>query len=334
MDTITVARYETDQAEHWDHFVMEHSANGTFLQTRRFLNYHPKARFDDASRMIYRNQELVAVCPGVTAELEGKRAFRSHPGSTFGGLVVSPSQLRAPKLIELLAALDDALMEEGYETAELKPTSDLFSRVPDEAMQYAFFHEGYGEELEISCWLPLAHCYDELRAAFSYNKRYDLKRAEKQGLKAAPLHTNAEIREFHALLCLNLQKFDAAPVHTAEELLDFHNARLPGEVCFLGVRDAEGALVAGACLFYFAQVNVLHTQYLATDTHITAYAPSSFLYDAVLRMALERGCAGLSMGTCTHEHGHVLNMGLILNKEGYGTRHSLNRIYTKRWEQL
>ncbi|MDD3411852.1 MAG: GNAT family N-acetyltransferase [Eubacteriales bacterium] len=334
MDTITVARYQDDQAERWDHFVMELSANGTFLQTRRFLSYHPQGRFADDSRMIYRNQELVAVCPGASGEVDGLRAFRSHPGSTFGGLVVAPTQLRAPKLVELVGALDERLALDGYRAAELKPTPDLFSRVPDEAMQYALFHAGYREEMEIACWLPLDRPYEALRAEFSYNKRYDLKRAEKQGLRAATLDTNDQIREFHALLCLNLQKFDATPVHTAEELLDFHNARLPGEVCFLGVRDAAGALVAGACLFYFAQVNVLHTQYLATDTRITAYAPSSFLYDAVLRAALERGCAGLSMGTCTHEHGRVLNQGLILNKEGYGARHSLNRIYTRRYEAL
>ncbi|MDD3335183.1 MAG: GNAT family N-acetyltransferase [Eubacteriales bacterium] len=329
MDTITVKPYGEDQQERWDSFVMEHAANGTFLQTRRFLNYHPKERFKDDSRMIYRNQELVAVCPGADCYVDGKRMFRSHPGSTFGGLVVSDTQLRAPKLVELLSAFDDQLTADGYEAAELKPTPDFFCRMPDEAMQYALFHEGYGEEMEIACVLPLTKPYDELRSSFSYNKRYDLKRAEKQSLTAAPLHTEAEIREFHALLCLNLQKFNATPVHTAEELLDLWQNRIQNEISFLGVRDTTGALVAAACLFYFQQVNVLHTQYLATDTGVTAYAPSSFLYDAVLREALRRGCAALSLGTCTHDHGHELNLGLILNKEGYGTLHSLNRIFTK-----
>ena len=34
-------RYNEQDEEIWDDFVMEKSVNGTFLQTRRFLNYHP-----------------------------------------------------------------------------------------------------------------------------------------------------------------------------------------------------------------------------------------------------------------------------------------------------
>ena len=228
------------------------------------------------------------------------------------------------------AALTERLAADGYKTVELRPTSALFCREPDDALEYALFQQGYRQELEIACALPLQKPYKALRADFSYNKRYDLKRAEKQGLIAAPLQTDDEIRAFHSLLCLNLQKFDATPVHTIEELLDLYRVRIPDEMSFLGVHDPSGELVAAACLFYFAQTNTLHTQYLATDTRITAYAPSSFLYDAVLREALRRGCAALSLGTCTHERGAVLNTGLILNKEGYGAGHSLNRIFTRK----
>lgn len=35
-------RYNEQDEEIWDDFVMEKSVNGTFLQTRRFLNYHSK----------------------------------------------------------------------------------------------------------------------------------------------------------------------------------------------------------------------------------------------------------------------------------------------------
>lgn len=334
MDTITVQPYEPEQARRWDDFVMERAANGTFLQTRRFLGYHPEGRFRDASKMLYRNQELVAVCPAADCQVESARVFRSHPGSTFGGLVVAPTQLRAPKLVELIQALDGSLRAEGYQAAELRPTPDLFCREPDAAMEYALFHEGFNQEMEIACTLPLNQDYEALRKAYSYNKRYDLKKAEKRALAVAPLQTEEEVRAFHALLCLNLRKFDTVPVHTAEELLELWRNRLREELSFLGVRDESGALVAGACLFYFKQTNVLHTQYLATDTGITAYVPSTILYDAVIREGLARGCAALSLGTCTHDHGHVLNTGLILNKEGYGAGRSLNRIFTKKYEQI
>ena len=37
----TVQPYTADQEAAWDRFVMQESGNGTFLQTRNFLNYHP-----------------------------------------------------------------------------------------------------------------------------------------------------------------------------------------------------------------------------------------------------------------------------------------------------
>lgn len=71
MSAFSVLPYTEEQQERWDRFVMEQSANGTFLQTRRFLNYHPTGRFRDDSRMIFHKQELVAVCPAADGLIDG-----------------------------------------------------------------------------------------------------------------------------------------------------------------------------------------------------------------------------------------------------------------------
>lgn len=326
----TIQPYSEQQAEKWDAFVMTHAMNGTFLQTRRFLSYHPQGRFQDASLMVYNGQELCAVIPAAVQTVEGKRMLRSHPGSTFGGLIVGPEMLRAPKLVELVSQLDSYLQEQGFEACELKLTSDLFSTLPTDALQYVLYHAGYTDETEIAAYLPVMGCtHEKLVADYSFNKRYDLKKCEKAGLKMRRIHTKEELSAFYDLLCVNLQKFDAKPVHTLEELLDFHDARLKDEIVFLGVYEPEGRMVAGACLFYFAQSNVLHTQYLATAPDVKKYVPSTYLYDSVIRAAIEMGAKSVSFGTSTHDRGRVLNTGLIQNKEGYGALHSLNRIYTK-----
>jgi len=78
---------------------------------------------------------------------------------------------------------------------------------------------------------------------------------------------------------------------------------------------------------------VLHTQYLATAPDVKKYVPSAYLYDSVIRTALEMGAGSVSFGTSTHDRGRVLNTGLIQNKEGYGALHSLNRIYTKVYQE-
>ena len=322
--------YDASRAEKWDAFVMSHAMNGTFLHTRRFLNYHPEGRFEDASLMVYNNQELCAVIPAAAQTVDGKRMLRSHPGSTFGGVIAGPEMLRAPKMVELLADVDAYAREQGFEACEMKLTSDLFASMPTDCLQYALYHAGYTDEIEIAAYLPVeGKTHEQLVAEYSFNKRYDLKKCEKAGLAMRRLHTHEELQAFYELLCWNLQKFDAKPVHTLEELVEFHEERLKNEIVFIGVFEPEGRMVAGACLFYFAQANVLHTQYLATAPDVKKYVPSTCLYDSVIRTGLEMGVKTISFGTSTHDRGRVLNTGLIQNKEGYGALHSLNRIYTK-----
>ncbi|MCI5847531.1 MAG: GNAT family N-acetyltransferase [Clostridiales bacterium] len=330
MSKLTVVPYTPDHAARWDDFVLNHSANGTFLQSRRFLSYHPQGRFTDASVMVLEGQELVAAVPAAEQMIDGQLWLRSHPGSTFGGPVIAPALLRAPKLVEMIEALDDCWVRR-YAAAELKITSDLFASLPTDALQYALYHAGYTDELEIAAYLPLCKPYDQLRADYSFNKRYDLKKCEKAGYHDAPIPDEAGLSAFYDLLCLNLQKFDAKPVHTLSELRDFVFDRLAAECAVLGVYNDQNELCAGAFLFFFAQTNVLHTQYLAT--HPAARGVSTCLYDSVIRAALSRGCAKVSFGTSTHDRGRVLNTGLIQNKEGYGALHSLNRIYTRRYKK-
>lgn len=330
----TVHPYDPSQESRWDAFVLSRAMNGTFLHTRRFLSYHPPGRFRDASVMVYNGQELCAVVPAADQTLEdGRRMLRSHPGSTFGGPVIGPELLRAPKLVELVAALDAYYQAEGFDGAEMKLTSDLFSILPTDALQYALYHAGYTDELEIAAYLPTeGRTHGELVAAYSFNKRYDLKRCVRAGLYDRPLQTAEELSAFYDLLCLNLRKFDAKPVHTLAELTDLTQTRLRGESFLLGVYSPQ-RMVAGACLFWFRQTNVLHTQYLATAQDVSECAPSVFLYDSVIRLGLSLGVKAVSFGTSTHERGRVLNTGLIQNKEGYGCLHALNRIYTKAYRE-
>lgn len=62
-----VEKYTDEREMEWDDFVLNKACNGTFLQTRRFINYHPVGKFEDASCMIYDSKNrLVAVyfCAG------------------------------------------------------------------------------------------------------------------------------------------------------------------------------------------------------------------------------------------------------------------------------
>ena len=83
-----IVKYESTYEDIWDSFITEKSCNGTFLQSRRFLNYHPEGRFADTSYLVFNDkQHLVAVCPACEIIEDGKKIFYSHSGSTYGGIV-------------------------------------------------------------------------------------------------------------------------------------------------------------------------------------------------------------------------------------------------------
>ena len=53
-------KYEDSLEEQWDKFITEKSINGTFLQSRRFFNYHPAGRFKDVSLVVYNEKNNIA----------------------------------------------------------------------------------------------------------------------------------------------------------------------------------------------------------------------------------------------------------------------------------
>lgn len=52
-------KYEDSLEEQWDKFITEKSINGTFLQSRRFFNYHPAGRFKDVSLVVYNEKNNI-----------------------------------------------------------------------------------------------------------------------------------------------------------------------------------------------------------------------------------------------------------------------------------
>lgn len=50
---IRIEKYRAEYEKQWDQFIQEKSVNGTFLQERRFLNYHREGRFKDCSILFF-----------------------------------------------------------------------------------------------------------------------------------------------------------------------------------------------------------------------------------------------------------------------------------------
>src|SRR6056300_617161 len=132
MSTIRVEQFDESFSEIWDNFVSK-SKNGTFMLTRKFINYHGD-KFEDASLLIFKNDKLLAVFPANKTQ----EKIYSHQGLSYGGLVFKPYV----KLHDALAVFHAVLVhyhEKGAQELFTKQIPSLHHKTPSEEMLYAFF---------------------------------------------------------------------------------------------------------------------------------------------------------------------------------------------------
>ncbi|WP_165046298.1 GNAT family N-acetyltransferase [Adlercreutzia sp. ZJ138] len=326
---LIVSPFESSLSEKWDDFVMRKSMNGTFLQTRKFLNYHPEERFDDVSLVIWKGtSDILAVVPAVS--VDSGNTFSSHPGSTFGGLVFSEQFYDIEHVDAALTALEDYLLESSYTCAVVKQSSQVFSSRRCDLLDYLLFQHGWDESDEISFVIDLDDYAEDISSNFTGSRRRGYRYGIKAGLEFREITSDEGIAEFYALLSSNLEKFGASPVHTLNELLEFKNERLRDEVCFYGSFH-EGRMVSGSMVFMFNNRSVFHTQYLCAsqDRFDQRLYPSNHMDANLIMEARRLGLRWFSFGISTEDHGRVLNRSLAEFKEGFGTTYCNNRTFCK-----
>jgi len=325
-----IVKYTDEYENIWDEFVMKNSVNGTFLQSRKFYNYHPKGRFQDCSCLIFNKKDkIAAVCPACEV-FEEEKVFVSHRGSTFGGLILAQKEYSTEKVLDMIDEFEAHLKEEGFSKVVLKQTSDIFSSQTSELLQYCFYYKNYSVKNELSCYIDLCKIDNDILKNFSHGKRYSIKKCEKNHLSFRQLTTREDAEAFHQVLCDNLKKYDAKPVHTLDEIWEFMTVRFKGGCELYGVYSEDGKLISGAMTFLFEQTQTVHTQYLCALEEYNHLSPMAYLCYKVLEEIKNRGFKKLSWGKSTEDEGRYINIGLIRQKESFGSLYSLNQIFEKK----
>lgn len=325
-----IKRFSIEMQQKWDEFVLSQSVNGNFLQTRRFLSYHPEDRFVDAS-LVYCDPKgnLRAAIPAAALSTSQGKEFISHPGSTYGGLVLDEKSCSAKRLQGIIDDLLEYLQAEGYRKLLLKMPPDFMWRKKEAPLvEYMFLHNGFSEYTELTTYIDFAGYKEKTLANFSQGKRTNVNNGIKKGLVFRPFDSKEEIECFYGLLCDNLKKYDASPVHSLEELQRLHVAVLDGENEFIGVFDGDDMIAAG-WLFLFKNCNVAHTQYLCADAKFAKLSPMTFLYYSVIEYCRDKDYQYLSWGISTEDSGKILNWGLTESKEHFGSLHGEHRAFSK-----
>lgn len=323
-----IVAFQKEYEEVWDQFVLKESCNGCFLQTRNFFNYHPEGKYRDCSLLFYRKEQLVAVCPGCEIRDDGGKVFSSHSGSTYGGIILLPSMLRAEKILTLLNEFEAYLVEMGFSKCILKQTNPLLSQISTELLEYCLYYKKYKEYKELNLYIDFDH-YDkgDILKNFSKLKKRLAKKCISADMRVRELTGEDDIGRFHEVLSDNLQKYHLKPYHTVEDLLDLKK-RFPDNIEFWGcVYDDK--IVAVSMVFLFEGGRCAHTQYLAADSEYGKLSPMTYIYYKMIDIYKDRDIRYLSWGITTEHLGLEINENLTNTKEEYGSLHNITRIYEK-----
>lgn len=324
---LRIKKYSCELEKYWDAFVLENSINGTFLQTRNFLLYHPLESFEDHSLVVYKGTAIIAVIPACEIMKDDKKIFFSHKGSTYGGIVISSFFYDIDHVGSIIETLLEYLSFHGFNHVVLKNTPDIFCKKSMELLTYFLYMYGFDHYCELSSYINLETCPIDIISSFSSSKRRDYKYSEKNYLLLKKLQSKNEIRVFYNVLQNNLKKYNSEPVHSLQELIDFKECRLKDIVDFYAIFFEEN-IVAESMVFKFEKI-VFHTQYLASDQAFLKLYPMNFLITQMIWVAKIEGFKYFSFGISTENHGSILNYGLARFKEGYGADFSINKTFYK-----
>lgn len=319
--------YTCEEEKEWDNFVENRSLNGTFLQTRKFINYHPEGRFRDCSVCVRKGSELVAVMLACEIENDGKRIFFGHKGSTFGGITVAKNIYTASLISELVEGLLKFLSENRFEKIYLKMVSSIYQKENTELLDYFLYKNGFKCYDELNYYMVMERYREDVTAPFTSSKRRDYRYSLKNGLFFRKLDTKEEIAAYYQVLLMNLKKLELPVVHSLDDLFDLKFNRFDERIEFYGV-FTDDELIAGSMLFYFGD-DIVHTQYLSSNENYLKLFPMDFLICNLIRTAVEKNMRIFTFGICTEDQGRYLNLGLSRFKEGFGTEFCINRSYEK-----
>lgn len=301
----TIFAFDESETAGWDD-LLARSGSNLFLHSRRFLTYH-RGRFKDVSLLVRSEGELIGVFPAAVEE-DAANVVVSHPGATYGGLVVSP-EVNAPGYLEALSSICGRYASEGFARLRYKVVPFFYWSSPCSMDSYALFR--LGAQLvrrDLSATIDLLN-----RGPVRERRQRDIRARMRQGLEIKK--GNHFLPEVWSIVVENrMQRFGVVPTHDANEIARVAEL-FPQQVeTMAAVWDGE----AVACTVVFRSTTTDHLQYMAnSDKGRESHALDALIEQAV-QNALVRGARYFDFGISTEANGTVLNAGLHSYKTSFG----------------
>jgi hypothetical protein len=313
---ISVRYYLENDEYNWDKFVAQ-SYQGTFLHTRKYLNYHGN-KFTDQSLMLEVNGELVGVFPAAENPTQEKNII-SHPGITYGGILTS-RVLTGSNLLEAFKCIINFYCLQNYAKILFKLTPSFYRKVPSQDDSYCLFRLGaLRQRCDLSSTIDLTS-----RLQIGSRRKRNQKKAIKNEISVDAIFDFDNLLKFWSILENNLRsKYNTEPVHSIEEIkllikLFPNNIKL--------VVGKKNSKILGGTILYITDTTY-HTQYIAaSDNGVAACVLDVVLEECISLASLERK-RWFDFGISNEEQGSVLNDGLYKFKSEFGGSGAIHEFY-------
>lgn len=299
---ISIVRYNCDKCIEWDSFIKE-SKNGTFMLSRRYVEYHSD-RFTDYSLMIYNDNSLIAVVP---ASKHGNE-IRSHGGLTYGGIITN-KKMTAQKMLEVFDAILTYLRGDSIRSFIYKRVPAIYHKYPSDEDVYALFRnnaELYRRDISTTIFLQ-----DAIR--FNERRRRNVKKAIKEDLSFQ--ESNDYCGYMNMLTEVLETQHGVKPVHTSDEIQKLANLFPENIKLYVALKDNK--IVAGTVLYI--NESVVHAQYIANSQEGKQCGALDFVFDNLITVVYKDKLY-FDFGISTEDSGRYLNEGLIEQKQEFGGR--------------
>jgi hypothetical protein len=319
---LVVKRYSKELENEWEGFVRS-SVNGTFMQERKFLGYHPSDRFSDHSLIFMEDKRIIAVLSAAVVQQEDKRILYSHPGASHGGLIIEPS-LSTNKCLELVSALVEYCTKAGFDYIRLKPVPRIYHSGLSDQLDFALRYSGFEiEYTELATALELKKEGEPfLKQAMSSAAFRNYQRALKSGLSVIE---DADINDYWTVLENKLENsHNAKPTHTLEEIKRL-KALYPDRIKLFAAY--KGAILTAGVLVFLLNERVINCFYIAHDDQYQQMRPLNLVFGYLMEWGGQNSFLYLDWGISTEGKGSSVNTSLFRFKESYGGHGVLRECY-------
>lgn len=280
---IEIIRYSETYKEAWDRFVLS-SNNGTIFHLQRFLDYHPKTRFNWHHLLFMEKNNIVAVLPGAAMGT----TFESPIGASYGSIVTKAIDFGTS--LDLVDVFSEYCRHNGFERALLTPPPFIYQNVTSQNLEYAFAYRGFAYDKHYISHSIRLDSPDFVSSFQSTARRYIHKYLREKTLRVEMCD---DYEAFYPILVKNKARHGVKPTHTLEELLRLKKLLPENLALFLvykGSKPIAGSLMFGcnkqvALCFY----NMLLYEY-------EEYNPIHVVMYEVSRWAQEKGFAWIDIG--------------------------------------